>query len=1141
MKYILGLDPGVASIGWGIIEYDENDNPIRIVDHGSVIFKPLDNDKGKLYNQVRREARGTRRVVRRRKERLRRIRNLILNTFDMKEAEYNDLFFKKGVVQDNDILELKVKGLSEELTKEQLIRVLIHYAKNRGFKSNRKIDADEEKGKMKSAIANVKKIMADNNYTVSKAILLYQKENDLAIRHNTNDNYNYGYERSDVKEEIDILLDKQIELGVIDEKFKKKYVEIWSSQRDYSEGPASGPYKVDWYKTFGRCRFDGNPRISRACPSFEFFTLIQKLQNLRYYLLDDNKERLKEDGKIKKYQLSSDDINELLKTARTKELKYSAIKKHLENKNSGYEVEIVDLPSISKSDFNKLVTKFKKDNDIDSKQKLNEFQYSKIKELAKEESLNKVLYSLNSFKDLKKQLKKLDDVKINDVEFMDDAATILSYAKTDKAIDKVIKEHYENHDFSKEEIELIKKLKTKISGTGSLSLDLTRQLITLMLDGKTYDEAMKELNHDHSKPLENVSFTNGFPTIKEIEQKYDTIITQPNVKHTLVYLRKLYNRIVETYGEPWKLHLELARDIRKPFLERLAIKHEQQSNYAANLDAKEEIWNTLGKADIENRNFKSFTAEDTLRFRLWKEQGGVCAYSQEIIEPNDVLRGRDLEVDHILPFSRSFDDSYNNKVLVYKKANQEKKNRTPYEWLGKHGDKTRWFKFKRWVENNKLLNDQKKNNLLYEEDVTFDEFSDRSLNSTGYISRLALQIFKDLLNCEDDQDRVRSFKGTATSYLRKYYRLNGYTHSYESARYLLKDTVYIIKDDGIKVEMGKDSASLKIVATDKFDRKIDTNKKYEKKNASFQNLKIEKSFDLLQTDTEFFINYAKDILVNKDLNSIDDYSILNTDDEIEYFLDSLGISPAETNGLINKEFVSSDTAEEMEIKKFIEGLNVDFPVSEVMSKAAQNIENAVYNHIEYVRTQPDRKILNWINMEYKLFKAVEESRYGSFIKNGFSSIEEFIRIANMVLNRRKSRAGKSLEHHLSALFDGNCLKYSAQAVTEGNKKPDFIFPSAEAYHDRNFSADKLISLAAKTTCKDRWRQVINEADRLRDKTKYLCTLQQGISAAQMDEMQAENVVLVVPSEYIAAYPADRRERIWSIAKFISYVKSIEEI
>ena len=268
--------------------------------------------------------------------------------------------------------------------------------------------------------------------------------------------------------------------------------------------------------------------------------------------------------------------------------------------------------------------------------------------------------------------------------------------------------------------------------------------------------------------------------------------------------------------------------------------------------------------------------------------------------------------------------------------------------------------------------------------------------------------------------------------------------------------------------------------------------------------------------------------------------ILNTDDEIEYFLDSLGISPAETNSLINKSLISSGMTEEMEIKKFIESLSVDFPVSEIMSKAAQNIENAVYNHIEYIRTQPDKKILNWINMEYKLFKAIEEARYGSFIKNGFSSIEEFIRVANMVLNRRKSRAGKSLEHHLAALFDGNSLKYSAQAVTEGNKKPDFIFPSAEAYHDKNFSADKLISLAAKTTCKDRWRQVINEADRLRDKTKYLCTLQQGISVAQMDEMHAENVVLVVPSEYISTYPAERRERIWSVAKFINYVKVVEE-
>jgi hypothetical protein len=163
------------------------------------------------------------------------------------------------------------------------------------------------------------------------------------------------------------------------------------------------------------------------------------------------------------------------------------------------------------------------------------------------------------------------------------------------------------------------------------------------------------------------------------------------------------------------------------------------------------------------------------------------------------------------------------------------------------------------------------------------------------------------------------------------------------------------------------------------------------------------------------------------------------------------------------------------------------------------------------------------------------------ITHGFPSVEDFINTANIVLNRRKSRAGKSLEHHLAAIFDGNGVRYKAQAITEGNKKPDFIFPSQDAYHDAAYSTDRLVSLAAKTTCKDRWRQILNEADRLRDRPKYLCTLQQGISAAQMDEMQAENVILVVPKPYIQAYPADRRERIWTLGHFVTYVKEVENL
>ena len=130
---------------------------------------------------------------------------------------------------------------------------------------------------------------------------------------------------------------------------------------------------------------------------------------------------------------------------------------------------------------------------------------------------------------------------------------------------------------------------------------------------------------------------------------------------------------------------------------------------------------------------------------------------------------------------------------------------------------------------------------------------------------------------------------------------------------------------------------------------------------------------------------------------------------------------------------------------------------------------------------------------------------------------------------------------MAAIFDENQVSYTAQAVTEGNKRPDFVFPSELAYHDFTFPTHKLTTLAAKTTCKDRWRQILNEADRLRDGRKYLCTLQQGISAAQMDEMDAERVILVVPHAYIGTYPKDRQNRIWTIGKFVTYVKELESV
>lgn len=268
--------------------------------------------------------------------------------------------------------------------------------------------------------------------------------------------------------------------------------------------------------------------------------------------------------------------------------------------------------------------------------------------------------------------------------------------------------------------------------------------------------------------------------------------------------------------------------------------------------------------------------------------------------------------------------------------------------------------------------------------------------------------------------------------------------------------------------------------------------------------------------------------------------VLETEQDIEYFLDYFGITPIETNQLLTTSFINSEKEENQAIKEFIESLTIDFPSSEQMSIEAQRIQNLIYDHIEKVQLNPDDKLLDWTEVEYRLFRALEHERYGTIIKNGFSDVDKFIEMANQVLNRRKSRAGKSLEHHLSSLFTGNNITFTPQAITEGNKKPDFIFPSIELYHDNSYPISKLASLAAKTTCKDRWRQVLNEADRLRSENKFLCTLQQAISSAQLEEMKNEKVILVVPERYIKTYPEKYQNDIWTLKKFIGYIQEIEK-
>lgn len=103
---------------------------------------------------------------------------------------------------------------------------------------------------------------------------------------------------------------------------------------------------------------------------------------------------------------------------------------------------------------------------------------------------------------------------------------------------------------------------------------------------------------------------------------------------------------------------------------------------------------------------------------------------------------------------------------------------------------------------------------------------------------------------------------------------------------------------------------------------------------------------------------------------------------------------------------------------------------------------------------------------------------------------------------------------------------------------DFLIPNAECYHNLLFHTDDLVVLGAKTTCKDRWRQVLSEADRIDE--KYLFTLQQGISKNQLKEMHDSHLTLVVPHEYISSFPKEYQGEISDLSGFIRMVKEKQE-
>ena len=184
----------------------------------------------------------------------------------------------------------------------------------------------------------------------------------------------------------------------------------------------------------------------------------------------------------------------------------------------------------------------------------------------------------------------------------------------------------------------------------------------------------------------------------------------------------------------------------------------------------------------------------------------------------------------------------------------------------------------------------------------------------------------------------------------------------------------------------------------------------------------------------------------------------------------------------------------------------------------------------------DERMIRRRDCEYAVFQSVEHAVESRVIEQGFNSIDEFLARAQTVLQRRKSRAGRSLELQLRAILDEENIAYAFQPTTESGNHPDFIFPSQEAYDDPDYPVGRLRMLAAKTTVRERWRQILNEANRIT--VKHLLTVQEGMSENQFAQMRDEGIRLVVPSPLHIRYPQLIRPDLMTLQDFISEACSI---
>lgn len=687
-KYRLGLDMGSSSLGWAMILLGEDNEPIGVKRLGVRIFSDgRDSKSEKPLSVSRRESRGARRNHDRYIARLRKLLSILVENgfIPNSEDEKKELFAK-------DPYELRSRALDERLSKGEIGRALFHLAKRRGFLSNRKTDSEESQSKFKTAIQNLKEAL-ESQGARSLGEYLYTKSQD----------YTDGRKRQSLRfkykdttaEELPIFPQRDM---LIDE-----FEQIWEKQKSYyPEFKAS--LKEEIYQAIffqnplkptlkGKCIFEKDEdRAAKAHPLFQEFRILQEVNNI---LIEDLEYH-------ETLPLSPEQRQIIVNMLKEKE-------------------------SVNFSSMRSKLFKKEKDN----------YRFN-----LETESRNKLQGDLTATKFLEKpQLKTLWQSLSTEEQY--ELVELLISDKDEKELLNELMTKY-NCDFETAKMLSILRLPANY---GNLSLKAIKKIIPSLRIGKKYYEACADAGYNHSETYNGIVYQDGdLPYYGELLRKsalplarssFDADadeygkINNPTVHIALNQARKLINALVKLYGPPAQIVLELARELKMGKDEKEELIRKQNKNRKAN----ERIVSELSALNIPD-NYENRT-----RYKLWEELSADplerrCIYSGRLISI-EKLFSPEFEIEHILPKSRTYDDSISNKTISYYMANRYKGERSPYEAFGDSRDGYDWEAI---VQRASALPQNKWRRFFKDAMQRFkdeEKVLARMLNDTRYMSRVA--------------------------------------------------------------------------------------------------------------------------------------------------------------------------------------------------------------------------------------------------------------------------------------------------------------------------------------------------------------------------------------------------------------------